>query len=49
MKSINKYDHPDWHFIKYPLRPPPFPFEPDARPNDNVRFSKAILASMTFR
>ena len=32
----NKYDHPNWHFIDYPLRPPAFAFEPDARPADNV-------------
>jgi S1/P1 Nuclease len=35
-KSGDKYDHPDWHFIDYPLRPPAFAFEPDARPADNI-------------
>jgi hypothetical protein len=34
----NEYDHPEWHFIDYPLRPPSFPFEPDARPTNNVLF-----------
>jgi len=37
----NQYDHPNWHFIDYPLRPPAFPFEPDAKPNDNVLFGIA--------
>jgi hypothetical protein len=34
----NKYDHPNWHFIDYPLRPPDFKFEPDNKPNDNVLY-----------
>jgi len=34
----NKYDHPNWHFIDYPLKPPAFTFEPDAKPSDNVLF-----------
>jgi len=37
----NNYDHPNWHFIDYPLRPPAFTFEPDARPSDNVLFGVA--------
>ena len=37
----NQYDHPNWHFIDYPLRPPAFPFEPDAKPADNVLFGVA--------
>ena len=37
-RSGNKYDHPNWHFIDYPLRPPNFAFEPDARPTDNVLY-----------
>jgi hypothetical protein len=37
----NEYDHPDWHFIDYPLRPPGFAFEPDARPTDNVLYGIA--------
>ena len=37
-QSGNKYDHPNWHYIDYPIRPPAFLFEPDARPNDNVLF-----------
>jgi hypothetical protein len=34
----NKYDHPNWHFIDYPLRPPAFTFEQDARPADDILF-----------
>lgn len=34
----NEYDHPEWHFIDYPLRPPAFSFEPDPRPTNNVLF-----------
>jgi hypothetical protein len=37
----SQYDHPNWHFIDYPLRPPAFPLEPDARPKDNVLFGVA--------
>jgi hypothetical protein len=36
--SGSPYDHPEWHFIDYPLRPPLFPFEPDPRPTNNVLF-----------
>ena len=35
------YDHPNWHFIDSPLRPPAFPLEPDARLADNVLFGVA--------
>ena len=37
-RNGNKYDHPNWHFIDYPLRPPQFAFEQDPRPTDNVLF-----------
>jgi len=40
-RTGNQYDHPDWHFIDYPLRPPNFTFEQDARPNDDVLFGIA--------
>ena len=40
-RSGSPYDHPNWHFIDYPLRPPAFAFEPDARPADNVLFGVA--------
>jgi hypothetical protein len=39
--SGGQYDHPEWHFIDYPLRPPNFVFEPDARPTNNVLFGIA--------
>lgn len=34
----NQYDHPNWHFIDYPLRPPNFPLEPGPKPTDDVVF-----------
>ncbi|HEX7653897.1 MAG TPA: S1/P1 nuclease, partial [Verrucomicrobiae bacterium] len=37
-RTENPYDHPNWHFIDYPIRPPQFPMEPDARPTDNVLY-----------
>ena len=39
--SGSVYDHPEWHFIDYPLRPPSFPFEADQRPTNNVLFGVA--------
>src|ERR1700761_5626216 len=35
------YDHPMWHFIDYPLRPPNFAFEADERPTNNILFGIA--------
>ncbi|HEV2330480.1 MAG TPA: S1/P1 nuclease [Verrucomicrobiae bacterium] len=40
-RSGNPYDHPEWHFIDYPLRPPSFSFEPDPRPTNNILFGVA--------
>ena len=40
-KSGTAFDHPEWHFIDYPLRPPGFALEPDARPTNNVLFGIA--------
>src|ERR1700744_1228718 len=39
--SGGEYDHPFWHFIDYPLRPPNFPFEADDRPTNNVVYGIA--------
>jgi S1/P1 Nuclease len=39
--SGSPYDHPEWHFIDYPLRPPHFFFEADPRPTNNVLFGIA--------
>ena len=36
--SGSPYDHPEWHFIDYPLRPPEFFLEADQRPTNNVLF-----------
>jgi len=32
----NQYDHPKWHFIDYPLKPPKFPVEPGPDPTDDA-------------
>ena len=40
--SGGPYDHPNWHFIDYPLRPPSFEFEPDQKPRDDVLFGVAL-------
>jgi hypothetical protein len=31
-RTGNQYDHPNWHFIDYPLRPPGFPLSPTPDP-----------------
>ena len=40
-RSGSPYDHPDWHFIDYPIRPPDFVFEPDPQPTNNILFGVA--------
>jgi len=35
------YDHPNWHFIDYPLRPPKLALESDNRPTDNILYGIA--------
>ncbi|HEX3797840.1 MAG TPA: S1/P1 nuclease [Verrucomicrobiae bacterium] len=42
----SKYDHPDWHFMDYPLRPPLFPLEPDAKTNDDVLYGIAYCEAI---
>jgi hypothetical protein len=32
----NKYDHPKWHYVDYPLKPTKFPVEPGPDPNDDI-------------
>jgi hypothetical protein len=34
----SQYDHPHWHYIDYPLRPPSFPMEPEPAPRDDALF-----------
>jgi hypothetical protein len=36
-----KYDHADWHFVDYPLRPPGFEFAPGPKPDDDVLYGVA--------
>ncbi|SPE60096.1 conserved exported hypothetical protein [Verrucomicrobia bacterium] len=35
------YDHPQWHYIDYPLKPPAFPVEPGPEPTNDVLFGIA--------
>ncbi len=37
-RSESLYDHPSWHFIDYPLRPPSFPMEPGPEPTNDILF-----------
>src|SRR5580704_11505311 len=37
-RKNSPYDHPHWHYIDYPLRPPNFPMEPAPSPNDDVLY-----------
>jgi hypothetical protein len=37
----NHYDHPHWHYIDYPLRPPSFPMEPGPAPTDDALYGIA--------
>jgi hypothetical protein len=32
------YDHPKWHYINYPLRPPSFPAEAGSSPEDDILY-----------
>src|SRR5438067_1805551 len=34
----NQYDHPHWHYINYPLKPPAFHFEPGGAPDDDILY-----------
>jgi S1/P1 nuclease len=34
----NKFDHPNWHFVDYPLHPPTFTTGPSPSPDDDVLF-----------
>src|SRR5215470_7008340 len=34
----SQYDHPEWHYVNYPLKPPSFPSEPAPAPTNDVLF-----------
>jgi hypothetical protein len=34
----SQYDHPHWHYIDYPLKPPSFPVESGPAPTDDVLY-----------
>jgi hypothetical protein len=37
----NPYDHPEWHFVDYPLKPLSFPVEPGPEPNNDALYGIA--------
>ena len=37
----NKYDHPEWHYVDWPLHRPDFPVGPEPDPTNNVLFGIA--------
>jgi len=37
----SKFDHPHWHYINYPLKPPGFPLEPGPSPSDDILYGIA--------
>jgi len=34
----NKYDHPGWHYINYPLQAPAFQMKPGQEPTNDILF-----------
>jgi hypothetical protein len=34
----NQYNHPKWHYVDYPLKPPKFPLEPGPDPTDDILY-----------
>jgi hypothetical protein len=38
-RTGSPYDHPNWHFVDYPLRPPAFPMEGRPKPDDDILFA----------
>ena len=37
-KAESRYEHPHWHYIDYPLRPPSCPMEPAPAPEDDALY-----------
>ena len=37
-RGNSPYDHPNWHYIDYPLEPPNYPFIAGLAPDDNIIF-----------
>ena len=42
----NPYDHPEWHFIDYPLEPPAFPEKPGPSPTNDILYGIAQSEKM---
>jgi hypothetical protein len=34
----NAYDHPEWHYVDYPLEPPSFPDKPSPFPTNDILY-----------
>ncbi|HEX8843655.1 MAG TPA: S1/P1 nuclease [Pyrinomonadaceae bacterium] len=48
--ELKPFDHPNWHFVDYPLRPPTFETGPSPFPEDDVLFGlKESLKSLADR
>ncbi|HEX9944135.1 MAG TPA: S1/P1 nuclease [Thermoanaerobaculia bacterium] len=37
-RTGNRFNHPNWHFVDYPLEPPAFSLRPRPEPDDDVLF-----------
>jgi S1/P1 Nuclease len=37
----NPFDHPEWHYVDYPLKPPSFPMEPGPAPDNDALYGIA--------
>ena len=42
----NPYDHPNWHFVDYPLEPPTFPDKPSPYPTNDILYGIAQSEKM---
>jgi hypothetical protein len=37
-RQKSPYNHPQWHYVDYPLKPPKFPVEPGPDPTDDILY-----------
>src|ERR1035437_7516773 len=37
----SEYNHPKWHYVDYPLKPPQFPVEPGPDHTDDIQIGRA--------
>lgn len=45
-RSKNPFDHPEWHYVDYPLKPPGFPLEPAKPDTEDVLSGIAACQKM---